>query len=68
MFHLRHWNNQVSTVKWQETFQQLITLVEEQKLMMLEMDAQYDLLNIHKAIDVLESPKKTKGKIFLTSY
>ncbi len=64
MFHLRHWNNQVSTVKWQETFQQLIILVKEQKLRMLKMDAQYDLLNIQKAINVLESAKTTKGKIF----
>ncbi|QDP99382.1 zinc-dependent alcohol dehydrogenase family protein [Lysinibacillus fusiformis] len=68
MFHLRHWNKQVSTEQWQDTFQQLITLVHEQKLMMMKMDSQYDLLNIHKAIEAIESSNKTKGKIFLTSY
>lgn len=51
MFHLRHWNKQVSTEKWQDTFQQLITLVNEQKLMMMKKDSQYDLLDIHKAIE-----------------
>ena len=68
IFHLRNWNKNVSVNKWQETFNHLIRLINEQKLRLTMVDSKYDLSDVIKAIDVVESSKTTKGKIFLTSY
>jgi len=68
MFHLRHWNKQVSIERWQGTFHHLINLVNSGKLKMMAVDSHYDLLDIKNAITAVESPKASKGKIFLTSY
>jgi NADPH2:quinone reductase len=68
MFHLRNWNKNVSINKWQETFSRLIRLLDEKKLRFKKVDSMYDLLDIKTAIDVVESSKETKGKVFLTSY
>ncbi|KKK36120.1 alcohol dehydrogenase [Mesobacillus campisalis] len=68
MFHLRNWNNNVSINKWQEAFSRLIRLLDEKKLRFKNVDSMYDLLDIKTAIDVVESSKETKGKVFLTSY
>ncbi|MFJ8245444.1 zinc-dependent alcohol dehydrogenase family protein [Peribacillus asahii] len=68
MFHLRNWNKNVSADKWQETFNRLINLINDKKLRLMMVDSKYDLSNIKKAIDVAESSKETKGKVFLTSY
>jgi len=68
IFHLRNWNKNVSVNKWQETFNRLIRLIDEQKLSLTMVDSKYDLSDVKKAIDVVESSKITKGKIFLTSY
>lgn len=68
MFHLRHWNKNVSADKWQETFHHLIKLIMDQKLRLMTVDSQYDLMNVKRAIEVVESPKMTNGKVFLTSY
>jgi len=35
---------------------------------MMAVDSHYDLLEIQKAIKIVESSKTTKGKVFLTSY
>lgn len=67
MFHLRNWNKNVLADKWQETFNRLITLINDKKLRLMIADSQYDLMNVKKAIDVVESSKITKGKVFLTS-
>jgi protein-tyrosine phosphatase len=32
------------------------------------VDSKYDLSDIKKAVDFVESSKTTKGKVFLTSY
>ncbi|WP_144555879.1 zinc-dependent alcohol dehydrogenase family protein [Bacillus sp. X1(2014)] len=68
MFHLRNWNKNVSADKWQEIFNQLITLINDKRLSLMKVDSQYDLLNVKKAVDVVESSKTTTGKVFLTSY
>lgn len=68
MFHLRNWNKNVSADKWQETFKHLINLISDKKLRLMTVDSQYDLLNVKRAIEVVESSKMTKGKVFLTSY
>ncbi|MGC5324683.1 zinc-dependent alcohol dehydrogenase family protein [Brevibacillus sp. SYSU BS000544] len=66
MFHLRNWNAQVSTDKWQETFSKLITLINDKRLRLMKVDSIYDLLDVNEAIDVVES-FKNKGKVFLKS-
>ena len=68
MFHLRNWNKNLSTDKWQETFNYLIRLVADKKLRLMMVDSQYDLSNVKKAVDVVESSNRAKGKVFLTSY
>ncbi|WP_139187804.1 zinc-dependent alcohol dehydrogenase family protein [Bacillus tuaregi] len=68
IFHLRNWNKNVSADKWQETFSHLIRLVADKKLRLMMVDSQYGLSDVKKAIDVVESSKITKGKVFLTSY
>jgi NADPH:quinone reductase-like Zn-dependent oxidoreductase len=68
MFHLRNWNKNVSADKWQEIFNQLIILINDKRLSLMLVDSEYDLSDIKKAVDVVESPKTTKGKVFLTSY
>lgn len=68
MFHLRNWNGNVPVEKWQETFNHLIRLIDDKKLRLMMVDSSYDLSDVKKAIDAVESSKKTIGKVFLTSY
>lgn len=67
IFHLRHWNKDVSAYKWQETFLHLIRLVEDKKLRFMTVHSTYDLVDVKNAVDVVQSAEKTKGKVFLTS-
>nr|WP_204667666.1 zinc-dependent alcohol dehydrogenase family protein [Gracilibacillus alcaliphilus] len=66
IFHLRHWNDQVSNETWQQTFQQIIHLVENQHLTLMSVKASYDLADIHQALAVVSDQRK--GKVLLTSY
>ncbi|SEN88189.1 NADPH:quinone reductase [Paenisporosarcina quisquiliarum] len=68
IFHLRNWNKNVSADKWQNTFNHLITLIDNKRLSLMMVDSQYDLSNVKKAVEELETLKETKGKVFLTSY
>lgn len=68
IFHLRNWNKNVLVNKWQETFNHLIRLIDDQKLRLMMVDSKYDLSDVKKAIGVVESSKMIKGKVFLTSY
>jgi NADPH:quinone reductase-like Zn-dependent oxidoreductase len=68
LFHLRNWNKNVSTDKWQGTFNRLIRLIDDKKLCLMMEASQYDLSNVKEAVDVVESSKIAKGKVFLTSY
>ena len=67
IFHLRNWNKNVSADKWQETFNHLIRLIDDKRFRLMMVDSRYDLLDVKKAINVVESSKITKGKVFLTS-
>lgn len=67
MFHLRNWNAQVSTDKWQEMFSHLITLINDKRLSLMKVDSLYDLTDVANAIHAVEYAKITKGKVFLTS-
>jgi len=62
IFHLRHWNQKVSTRKWHETFYQLIQFVHEKQLILTKPQVQYHLSDVKKALN-----SKIKGKILLTS-
>ncbi len=66
LFHLRHWNNKISAETWQETFQHVMTLINNKQLNLMIPSAQFDLLSVREAIRRVES-KNNKGKIFLTS-
>ena len=68
IFHLRNWNKNVSADKWQNTFKHLITLIDNKRLSLMMVDSQYDLSNVKKAVEEIETLKETKGKVFLTSY
>lgn len=68
IFHLRHWNKNVSANKWQETFHHLTRLIEYKKLHLMSVHSKYDLLDAKIAVDIAESPKDTQGKVFLTGY
>lgn len=67
MFHLRHWQLQSTTEKWQQFMQHLINLVHNRSLTMMNVNAYFPLLDIHKAIDAVESSHTNKGKVFLTT-
>ncbi|GEL05630.1 zinc-dependent alcohol dehydrogenase family protein [Rummeliibacillus stabekisii] len=67
LFHLRNWNKDVSVDKWQDTFKLLISLLAENKLRLMEVDSTFDLLDVQKAIDIVETTKISRGKVFLTS-
>lgn len=64
LFHLRHWNQQVSVQTWQDTFSHVIALIMKQKLGLMMPYAHYDLLEVQKAVQMAES-SRNRGKIFL---
>ncbi len=68
LFHLRNWNNNVTPIKWQKSFDYLIRLIDDKKLRLMKVDAIFDLSDIKKAVEVVESSKIIKGKVCLTSY
>jgi NADPH:quinone reductase-like Zn-dependent oxidoreductase len=65
LFHLRHWNDQVSAKTWQESFKNLISLFADKKLKLMEPQATFELTEVNKAIRFVESQLKNKGKVFL---
>jgi NADPH:quinone reductase-like Zn-dependent oxidoreductase len=65
LFHLRHWNDQVSAKTWQESFKSLISLFADNKLKLMEPQATFELTEVNKAIRFVESQLKNKGKVFL---
>ncbi|ASK64115.1 alcohol dehydrogenase [Virgibacillus phasianinus] len=67
IFHLRNWNKNVSTEKWQDAFNTIITLINDNQLRLMKMNSHYDLLHVKEAVSVVEFSKKGKGKVFLTS-
>jgi len=67
LFHLRHWNDKISVHTWQETFQQLITLIQEEKLKLMQPQSYFDLTKIDEAVRMVESKKGNQGKVMLTN-
>ncbi|MEK1832451.1 zinc-dependent alcohol dehydrogenase family protein [Priestia megaterium] len=50
IFHLRHWNQKVSTRKWHETFYQLIQFIHKKQLTFTKPQAQYHLPDVKKLL------------------
>lgn len=65
IFHLRHWNKQVSPYDWQEKFHQIMNFVKEQRLKITMPEIYFDLLNVREAVVEAESPNRKGKKIFL---
>ncbi|RWR04917.1 zinc-dependent alcohol dehydrogenase family protein [Siminovitchia fortis] len=68
IFHLRHWNQRVSTETWQGTFQRLIELIKNNQLSLMKPASHFDLSEIKEAVKSVESLKTRRGKVLLTSY
>ncbi|WP_139490237.1 zinc-dependent alcohol dehydrogenase family protein [Brevibacillus dissolubilis] len=66
LFHLRHWNQQVSVQTWQDTFQLLLSFLQKQALQFRGSAIKYDLVDVQQAVCAAED-SVNKGKIFLTS-
>lgn len=66
LFHLRHWNQQVSVQTWQETFTLLISLINEKKLGLMMPYSHYNLLEVQEAVRIAES-SRNRGKNFLSN-
>jgi NADPH:quinone reductase-like Zn-dependent oxidoreductase len=66
MFHLRHWNQQVSVRNWQDVFNHLKTLIIDKRLTLMNPHAHYKLVDVKEAIGVVDSSRKNTGKILLT--
>lgn len=66
LFHLRHWNSRVSLQTWQETFNNLISLIIEKKLIFRKPASYYCLMDVKEAVCMAQSPGRNRGKIFLT--
>ncbi|OEH93849.1 zinc-dependent alcohol dehydrogenase family protein [Bacillus solimangrovi] len=67
LFHLRHWNKQVSVQTWQQTFERLITLIHENRLKLMNPDSHYELTEVHEALRRTEFFQGNRGKVLLTS-
>ncbi|WP_163100492.1 zinc-dependent alcohol dehydrogenase family protein [Peribacillus alkalitolerans] len=67
LFHLRHWNAQVSPSLWQEAFYQLIQFIEQKNLNLMMPAHHYQLKDIKEAISTVTSSNGNMGKVFLTS-
>lgn len=65
IFHLRHWNKRISHVEWQGTFQQIIQLVKNNKLILGPEKANYELADIKQALNSVADDRK--GKVILSS-
>lgn len=67
LFHLRNWNKKISIDVWQETFNHLITLLQDKKLRLMRPEYCYSLTEIREAIQIGETSKVNQGKVILTN-
>ncbi|MBT2653212.1 zinc-dependent alcohol dehydrogenase family protein [Oceanobacillus sp. ISL-73] len=65
LFHLRHWNKRSSIDVWQETFNQLIALIQDKKLRLMRPGSFYSLTEIWDAVHNVETMGANQGKVFL---
>ncbi|QDS33906.1 zinc-dependent alcohol dehydrogenase family protein [Brevibacillus brevis] len=64
LFLLRHWNQRVSVSTWHETFEKVIDLVQNGKLLLAEPEEKFALHDVKEAVQFAENRQRT-GKIIL---
>ncbi|MGG4442172.1 zinc-dependent alcohol dehydrogenase family protein [Brevibacillus fortis] len=64
LFLLRHWNQRVSVSTWHKTFEKVIELVQNGKLILAEPGEKFALHDVIEAVQFAESRHRT-GKIIL---
>lgn len=65
MFHLRHWNQTVSVQKWQDTFRELISLIQAKNLALQPPRSRFELQKASAAVRAAEASMRKPGKCFL---
>ncbi|PWA09751.1 alcohol dehydrogenase [Pueribacillus theae] len=68
LFHLRHWNKQTSVRRWQESFNRLISFINDKKLTLMAPHAYFNLQEVRNAVRCAESSQGNRGKVFLTNF
>jgi NADPH:quinone reductase-like Zn-dependent oxidoreductase len=66
LFHLRHWNQQVSVKAWEATFSTVISLILDGRLSLMAPAACYRLSEIKEAVHAAGTPGRNKGKVLLS--
>ncbi|MFM1652671.1 zinc-dependent alcohol dehydrogenase family protein [Brevibacillus sp. B_LB10_24] len=64
LFHLRHWNQQVSVQTWHRTFHRVIDLVSSQRVRLGTSGASFPLEQVKAAVRLADSPG-AHGKILI---
>ncbi|WP_429841902.1 zinc-dependent alcohol dehydrogenase family protein [Brevibacillus sp. FIR094] len=64
LFLLRHWNQRVSVSTWHETFEKVIDLVQNGKLLLAAPGEKFALHDVKEAVQFAENRQRT-GKIIL---
>ncbi len=65
LFHLRHWNQQVSVQVWHETFHQLISMIVNGSWRLMTPSASFRLQDVREAVQAAASAGGKSGKILL---
>ncbi|KYD05438.1 hypothetical protein B4102_3162 [Heyndrickxia sporothermodurans] len=65
LFHLRHWNQEVSVQKWQETFGEIVTLVTEKRLTLAPPASFFNLTKVREAVRQSEASNRSGRKVFI---
>ncbi|MGG4551889.1 zinc-dependent alcohol dehydrogenase family protein [Paenibacillus humicus] len=65
MFHLRQWNQTVSAQVWQDTFRELISLIQAKKLALQPPGPRFELQKASAAVRAAEASERNLGKYFL---
>lgn len=65
MFHLRHWNQQVSLSHWHRVYNELLSIVANQRLILPNLGDRYSLSNVNQAVKQAEPFTSRYGKVVL---
>ncbi|GAA0133467.1 zinc-dependent alcohol dehydrogenase family protein [Paenibacillus sp. YSY-4.3] len=65
LFHLRHWNETVSVQVWQDTFRELMSLIQAKQLVLQLPRSRFELQKAGAAVRAAEASGRNPGKYFL---
>jgi len=65
MFHLRHWNQQVSLDYWHRVYNELLSIVASHRLILPNIGDRYSLSNVNQAVKQAEPFTSRYGKVVL---